>query len=455
MPILPRTIMTLLRAFEPLFTDRTWGYVPVLVAGSILAPRRRMVSSVLRAMGLRQIRWFQNYHRVLNRAVWSLRVASQILLGLLVATFAPRGPLVLGIDDTIERRRGKKGPEGTPALGVYRDPVRSSDSHFVKATGLRWVCLMLLVPIPWAQRVWALPFLTVLAPSERYNTTRGRRHKTVLDWSAQMVVQVRRWLPQRCLIVVADSHFAALEWLERCRRVARVTVITRLRLDAALYEPAPPRAPQAKGRPRLKGARLPTLAQVRDDPQTSWTSLTVSQWYGRGGRAVEIVSQTALWYHSGLPPVPVRWVLIRDPQGIFAPQALLCTDLTVTPQEILTWFVQRWQMEVTLEEARAHLGVETQRQWSDQAIARTTPALLGLFSMVTLLADRLLGTAPCPTRQSAWYVKAQPTFADTLALVRQHLWTHTTFALSPSSGEEQKVPRALVDHLADLLCYAA
>src|SRR5579871_1838325 len=236
MPILPTTIMTLLRSFEPLFSERTWAYVPVLVAGSILAPRRRMMSSCLRAMGLSQVAWFQNYHRVLNRAVWSPVAASQILCGLLVHAFAPSGPLVLGIDDTIERRRGKKGPEGTPALGVYRDPVRSSDSHFVKATGLRWVCLMLLVPIPWAQRVWALPFLTVWAPSERSNTTRGRRHKTVRDWSAQMIAQVRRWLPHRPLVLVADSHFSALEWLARCSRPAvGAVVVTRLRLDAALY----------------------------------------------------------------------------------------------------------------------------------------------------------------------------------------------------------------------------
>ena len=452
MPILPTTIMTLLRVFEPLFTERTWAYVPVLVAGTILAPRRRMVSSCLRAIGLSQVSWFQNYHRVLNRAVWSPLAASRILLGLLVQAFASSGPLILGIDDTIERRRGKK----ISALGVYRDPVRSSDSHFVKATGLRWVCLMVLVPIPWAHRVWALPFLTVLAPSERYNTTRGRRHKTVRDWSAQMIAQVRRWLPQRRLVLVADSHFSALDWLSRCSRPAvGATVVTRLRLDAALYAPAPARDLHVRGRPRRKGPRQPTLAQVRDDPQTRWTTLTVSHWYGRGERAVEIVSQTAVWYHGGLPPVPLRWVLIRDPQGAFATQALLCTALEATPEEILTWFIQRWQMEVTLEEARAHLGLETQRQWSDHAIARTTPTLLGLFSVVTLLAHHLLGSEPCPTRQTAWYTKALPTFTDTLALVRQHLWTQTHFVLSPSCTEEQKVPRALVAHLADLLCYAA
>jgi DDE superfamily endonuclease len=452
MPILPTEIMTLLQSFAPLFTARTWVYVPVLVAGGILAPGRRMVSSVLRTMGLAQVPWFQNFHRVLNRAPWSSLAVSHVLLGLLITAFAPAGPLVVGVDDTIERRRGEK----IAAKGIYRDPVRSSKSHTVKASGLRWVCMMLLVPIPWAKTVWALPFLTVLAPSERYHATRGTRHKTIVDGARQMIVMLRRWCPTRPLVIVADSHFAALEFLARCSRApVAATVVTRLRLDAALYEPAPPRDPHKAGRPPLKGKRLPTLEQVRDDAATVWTRLTVPHWYGGQERSVEIVSQTAVWYHGGLPPVPVRWVLIRDPEGAFETQALLCTTLEASPLEIISWFVLRWQMEVTFEESRAHLGLETQRQWSDKAIARTTPAVFGLFSLVTLLAHRLLEQSPCPTRRAAWYAKTLPTFSDTLALVRRHLWTQTHFVLSPSSVDAQQIPRALLDHLAGLLCYAA
>ena len=323
--------------------------------------------------------------------------ASRVLLVLLVATFAPRGPLVVGIDDTIERRRGAK----IAARGIHRDPMRSSRSHFVKASGLRWVCMLLLVPVPWAHLVWALPFLTVLALSERSQRRRGRRHKAVLDWSRQMVALLHRWHPARQLVVVADSQFAALDWLHACRD--RAAVVTRPRLDAALYAPTPPRGPRTRGRPWLKGARLPTLAAARADARTAWTSLTIPTWYGARPRTVEVASQTAVWYHGGLPPVPIRWVLIRDPQGGFADQALLCTDQTAAPLAIVTWFVQRWQMETTFEEARAHLGVETQRQWSERAIAHTTPALLGLFSLVTLLAHQLLGEHPCPTRAAAWY----------------------------------------------------
>jgi hypothetical protein len=446
---LPEDIFAVLAAFAPLFSWRVWRYVPVLVVGALLAPGRRMVSTALRTVGLGQYPRIQNYHRVLSRAVWSSRKASRILLGLLVATFAPQGPLVLGIDETIERRRGAK----IAAAGIYRDPVRSSRSHFVKVNGLRWICLMLLVPIPWAGRVWALPFLTALAPSQRYAQQRGRRHKPITLWARQLVRQVHRWLPERPLVLVADSSYAALDLLFALRSVA--TVVTRLRLDAQLFAPAPPRRPHQKGRPRLVGPRLPTLEQRASAPATAWTPLLVAQWYGRQERQVEISSQTAVWYHTGLPPVPIRWVLIRDPEGEFPTQALLCTDLDAAPAQILAWFVQRWQLEVTFHALRAHLGMETQRQWTPLAIARTTPALCGLFSLVTLLAHpRCSSTAP-PLRQSAWYHKPLPTFADALALVRRQLWTSLIFPTSPRTLDREQIPRAVLDHLCDLLCYAA
>jgi len=254
-------------------------------------------------MGQSQEQQFQNYHRVLNRAKWSSRALSRILLHLLVRVFVPGGaPIVVGIDETIERRRGAK----IAAKGIYRDPVRSSKAFFVKTSGLRWVSMMLLAPIPWAKRVWALPFLSVLAPSERYYEQRGRRHKKITDWGRQMIRQLRRWLPGRYLVVVADSSYAVLKLLAcAAGLLAPVTVITRLRLDAALYDPAPVRKAGTNGRPRLKGARQPTLEARLVDPRTTWEQLTVA-WYGGQQRMVEVASGTAVWYHSGLPPVAIR-----------------------------------------------------------------------------------------------------------------------------------------------------
>ena len=354
MNLLPEAFVPLILAFAPLFSHLVWTSAMVLVVGAILAPGKRTVSAVLRVMGLHQEQHFQTYHRVLSRAAWSSRQASRVLLQQLVGVLAPSGALVMGIDDTIERRWGKR----IAARGIYRDPVRSSESHFVRTSGLRWLSLMLLVPIPWAHRVWALPFLTVLAPSQRHGQACGHRHKTLTNWARQMLTQVRRWVPHRPLVLVADSSFAALDLLEALRQLPQpVQVVTRLRLDAALYHPAPERQAQQMGRPRKVGKRLPTLKALIENPYTPWETIVVSDWYGQGDYSLQVASHTAVWYHTGLPAVPIRWVLIRDPKAQFPPQALLCTDLSAQPSQILHWFRQRWQIEVTFAEVLAHLGV--------------------------------------------------------------------------------------------------
>lgn len=427
---------TILDSFAHLFSKRIWNRVQILLAGAILSPAERTVTAALRAVGLSAEKHFQNYHRVLNRAIWSSREASHILLMLLVNAFVLTGPLVFGLDDTIERRRGAN----IKAKGIYRDPVRSSQSHMVKASGLRWLSLMLLAPIPWAQRVWALPFLTVLAPSERYYEKKVRAHKKLTDWARQMLLQLRRWLPERTLVVVADSSYAVIELLARMTRLENpIVMIARFRLDAALYEPVTP-SDKRVGRPRKKGARLPTLKTVLENNQTVWQKLIIREWYGEKQREIEICSDTAVWYHSGMPPVPIRWVLIRDPKEKFQSQALLCTDLNILPEQIVTWFVRRWQVEVTFHEVRAHLGVETQRQWADLAILRITPALLGLFSLVTLLADVHARHKKLCIQRTAWYDKKLPTFSDALATVRQEFWANIFFRTSHSLGEMQNWP---------------
>ncbi|QRM33098.1 transposase [Microvirga sp. VF16] len=450
MPDLPARFAAIILAFAPLFRHRTWHHAEILLVGALLAPGKRTVTSILRITGLSRERHFVNYHRVLSRVRWSGREAARLLLGLLIHTFTPTGPVILGLDDTIERRRGTH----IKAKGIYRDPVRSSDAHFVKASGLRWISLMLLAPIPWAARTWALPFLTTLAPTERYCRERGQRHKTLTDWARQLVLQVRRWLPERELVLVADMGFAALELLAALSRRG-VICITRLRLDAALYEPAPPRRPGTNGRPRTKGARLPTLSDVLIRTSTRWRRVTVLGWYGEGDRVIEFCSATAVWRHSGRPIVPIRWVLLRDPLGRFSPQALLCTDPTRDPLQIIRWFILRWQIEVTFQEARAHLGVETQRQWSDRAVARTTPCLFGLFSIVTLLAAQLGQRARTHVLVDSWYRKSHPTFADALAAVRRQIWRETGLLTSRHRHKTPKPSQALQRCLAYALCHAA
>jgi len=452
MPTLPVDYLNLIQVFAPLFSNLVWQHAQVLLLGAILAPGQRTVSAALRIMGLSLEKHFQTYHRVLNRAAWSSGQVSRVLLGVLVQTFAAVGPIIVGLDDTIERRRGAQ----IKARGIYRDPVRSSHSHFVKASGLRWLSLMVLAPIPWAQRTWALPFLTCLAPSERFYHAKARRHKKLIDWGRQMILQLRRWLPNRTLVIVADSSFAVISWLFQLAQLpGELCVFVRFRLDAALYTPAPVHKLGTPGRPRKKGKRLPTLAYVAQQASTKWRRVTIPNWYGLQARRIEIVSETAVWYHSGQPPLPIRWVLIRDPKGTFKTQALLCTDLTITPVQIIKWFILRWQIEVTFHEVRDHLGVETQRQWSDRAILRTTPALLGVFSLVTLLAHQHAQHAQgqLPIRQTAWYHKPLPTFSDALAVVRWQIWHQVCFQSVTAPSESLKLPATLQDRLLSALCY--
>jgi hypothetical protein len=448
---LPIAFSSAIGVFAPVFSRPVWQHVKVLMTGAVLAPGQRTVTAILRMMGRSAAPDFQTYHRVLNRAVWSPLKASRLLLRLLVAVFIPRGVVIFGLDDTIERRRG----EQITAKGISRDPVRSSHTHVVKASGLRWLACMVLVPLSWADRVWALPFLTALCPSERFYAQRGRRHQPLTARAWQMRRLVVRWLPRREIVFVADSSFAALELLDKVKTLPRGSVITRLRLDAALSDPPPSRAPGTKGRPRLTGKRRPTLEAVLVDEKTPWTSLLVEQWDGEGPRHVEVATDTTVWYHTGKPPVALRWVLIRDPQKCCKPQALLSTNLAHTPAQMLPWFVQRWTLEVTCEAARAHLGMETQRQGNDRAMARTTPALLSLDSIITLTAQLLIEKGATCVRSTAWSRQTRPTFADAIALVRRQLWDHLPFSTSPQETDMIKMPRALFERFIDAVCYAA
>jgi len=390
---------------------------------------------------------FTNFHRVLNRAQWSLLRGSCMLLGLLVATFVPAGqPLILGADDTVERRRGKQ----ISTLGCYRDAVRSSQSHTILCFGLKWVSMQLLVPVPWSDRVWGLPFLTVLChPTEtegtesdgsslkkkkkkkkkkaprrtqkKYRFRDASGHKTSLDWIRQMIKQVRRWLPQHPLVLVVDGGLASLGLGWSCVAI-EATMVSRLRWDAALYHPPPKRHPKGKrGRKPQKGKRQRTLHQWADRADTPWVEAEID-WYGGKKKKLWLFAHNALWYTPGWDPLPIRYVMVRDPQGKLRDEVFFCTDQDADPVDIVNWVVMRWSVESTFEEARAHLGMETQRQWSDLAIQRTTPILLGLFSIVTWVTFQLTQNEAIPIQQTAWYHKEKATFSDCLFMVRKHIW---------------------------------
>src|ERR671928_258823 len=282
--VVPAVLDGWMRPFQGQFTIAVWRHAVVLVAGTLLAPGRRTVAAALRVMGLGEAAGFAVYHRVLSHGHWCSRAVAHRLLLLLVAAFAPDGPIVVGLDDSIERRWGAR----IAARGIYRDPVRSSRGHFVKASGLRWLSVMLLAPVPWAGCVWGLPFLTVLAPSERYAAEQGQRHKKLTDWGRQTLLQVARWLPGRRLVAVVDGGFSVVALLRDL--APHLAVVTRLRLDACLCEPPPPRRPRQRGRSRVTGARLPSLAERLHSRRTPWRRVRIDGWYGRSTRRLDITS---------------------------------------------------------------------------------------------------------------------------------------------------------------------
>ncbi len=440
MPPLPEAILLVLAPFAPLFSHRVWLHAQLLLLGAILTPGVRTVTAALRVTGLAAERRFTNYHRVLNRATWSGRQASRILLGLLITGLVPPGvPLILGADDTVERRSGRK----INAKGCYRDAVRSSKSHVIHCFGLKWVSMMLLVAVPWSRRVWALPFLTTRCwPADKHHQ---HRHKTSIDWVRQMTKQVRRWLPERRLVLVVDGGFAAVSLALACVK-SRVAMVSRLRWDAALYHPPGPQPPGKRGPKPLKGKRQRSLQAWAERSDTPWETVEV-YWYGGRRKTLWVFSRTALWYTPRLPPVAIRYVLVGDPEGKLRMEAFFCTDVQATPVEILQWIVMRWSVEVTYEEVRAHLGFETQRQWSDKAIARTSPVLLALYSLVILLALQLSQGGLIPVEATAWYHKSEPTFVDCLALVRRHLWCARYLVNSAAEPEFVQFPRDAFERL--------
>jgi hypothetical protein len=442
----------LLSGFAIAFTAPTFANALVLLYGTILAPGRRTVTAALRVMGLADSPHFTNYHRVLNRAQWSPWRLSKLLLALIIRTCLPAGaPLLIVFDETMERRGGPQ----IKYLGWFRDAVTSTANHVNTVLGIRWLCVALLVPVPWSRRLWALPFLAIPTLAPQTSAKLGKRHRTLVAWAAVLIDRLRRWQPDREIIVVGDGSYAAVSLVQRCQRLQRpVKLVSRLRLDAVLHDPPRPQPRSKRGPKPKKGARQPSLADRLADPDTVWQTVTLL-WYGGVEKTVEYMSGTALWYHRGEAPVALRWVLVRCPDDAhFKPSAYFCSDPTVPAEQILRWFIARWNIEVTFEELRAQLGFETQRQWSERAIERTTPCLFGLFSLVVLMA-KTLHPATLPIRQAAWYVKDEATFSDALAAVRADLWGGVNYCTSPADPDLLLIPRATALALFELACYSA
>ncbi|MGE5196795.1 MAG: transposase [Anaerolineae bacterium] len=384
MDSLPQSILSFLLPFSVLFSKPSWKKAFTLLLGTILCTGRRTVCSALRAMGFCDQAGFSKFHHLLNRTQWSFLRAARILL-LMLLPLVPTGlPIVLFVDETLERRRGAK----IKAKAYYRDAVRSSKAQVVITSGLKWLTVALSVRLPFLPRAMALPFLSVLEYSKKYDAQRNRQHKTTLDWTGQMIGQVRRWLGKQAqLILVGDGGFATGGLALDCIRYG-VTLVSRLKMNARLFGFPPERVPGKRGRLASKGARLLNFKQMLSLNNLPWKEVEVIG-YGRMKRLVRYISDTCMWGADGHAPIPIRWVLVLDPSGKMDPMPLMSTDPLLTPVQIIELYVDRWGIEVTFEETREHLGVETQRQWSDKAIARSTPVLMGLYSLICLIGQQL------------------------------------------------------------------
>jgi len=371
---LPPEFQSTISVFSSIFSSRVWIKAQVLLSGAICCPGSRTICNLLRSVGLSEEKRFHKYHRFLSKDSWSALRLSQVLLKSLIEAFLPSGsPLIFGIDETIERRWGAK----ISKRAIYRDAVRSSASHFVKCSGLRWMCLMLLTPLPWLKKgCWALPVLTALCPSERYwqGRSQPRVHKSLMDWAAQLLTWLARYTRtlNRRVYLVGDGTYATYELMGRAANLG-VGLITRMRMDARLFHFPPPPVKGKRGPKPKIGKRILGMAKRLVDQRIKWTEVVFDEWYGKTDKVMLITWGDVIWSRHSHQKVPLRWVLIKDPEGKLDPVLLACTDMETSAIDIVQFFVRRWQVEVTFAEVRRHLGVETQRQWSDLAIERRRP----------------------------------------------------------------------------------
>jgi hypothetical protein len=404
-------------------TARTWENLGVLVRGAILAPGARTVTGCLRAAWPWVTKHWSAYENVLRRARLDMRVLARELFRQILELLPPQAVVELIVDESLVRRYGPWVVE----VGMHRDAVRSSHARNAVSPGHKWVTLAVAVRLPFAGCALALPVLSVLY-STRKHARRNRakrlyrKHRTVTELALLLVRMVVRWAPDRRFRLVGDGTYGthgladALNPASRHPSLRRVTLVSRFPMDGATYAPPPPYS--GRGRPRLKGARLPSPRQVASDPETAWSRVTV-EWYGGTRKAVLVCSRTGLWYRPGSTPTPVRWVVVRDPKGKRRDEAFFTTDVELSARAVVEAYVRRWPLETTFEETRAHLGLETLRNRAPNAVRRSAPLVLALYSLIVTSFAKHVDDPDAWKQSTPWYRKPHVTFSDMLGAARR------------------------------------
>lgn len=444
---IPKAAEPLVSAFSIAFTRPTFQRVLVLMLGAILSLRQRTVTAMLRVTGPLARGHWSDFHRVLCCRVWSIWPLGKVLAALVLELIPPDQPVVCPIDDTTPQHKGKH----VYGKGCHHDACRSTHNHVVWIWGHKWVVLAINVKFPFASRPWALPVLCALYRPEELNAQEGRRHKTPIHLAMQLLAVLIHWFPRKKFILVGDGGYASHELAKFCHlHRDHVTLVSRFHPDANLYD-APPAKRSKTGRPRLKGRKLPSPSQEAGRSKRRRFQVN---WYGGQSRRVELAWGEGHWYKSGQGLVPVRWVFVHDVQGTHRDEYFYTTDPTLAPDRIVSLFTGRWSIEVTFQELRRHLGFATPRNWCKPSVLRTAPCLLGLFSLVSLIFQRLWNKARMTPRGDPWYAKKELTFSDAIAAVRRTCWTEV-LKQSPKHAGMLKLPRQLRLTLLDQLCRAA
>jgi hypothetical protein len=420
------------------------------MVGMILCTGRHTVTAALRIVLPIAGGHFSDYHRLLSRARWSLWPVAKILAAIVLELVPSQEPVLIALDDTAVQHKGKQ----VWGKARHRDACRSTETHFVWLWGHKWVVLAILVKFPFASRRWALPVLMALYRSKELNQEQGRRHKTPIHLAEQLVSALVHWFPRRRFILLGDGGFASHHLARMCHRHRKhLTLVALMHRRANLYELPPKKGLHAKGRPRIKGEKLPTPEDVV--AAAIKRKKTTVNWYGGGKRRVEFVTGTGQWYDSGEGLVPLRWVFVHDLDGTHRDLYFYSTDMSMSPTRIISLYTGRWSIEVTFQECRAQLGFHTPRSWTQNSVLRTVPCLLGLFSIVSVLYHQHHQTSAAKLPEDPWYHKTEATFGDAIATLRHQLWSQTILEHPMKSMGFQKLPAKLKETLLEQLCRAA
>jgi hypothetical protein len=452
---LPQHAHSFLETFSPVFRRPTFLRFAVLLLAGLLTVGGRTVCNLLRTVGYLAPGDPSSYHRFFSSRRWSLTALGRRLAGWILDRLVPPGPVYLAADDTVDEHPGER----VYGKGCHRDAVRSSHSYTAFRWGHKWLVVFVLVAIPGASRLWALPIFVLLCHSEKEDKKNGRRHKTPAQRLFQVMLVLRRWFPDREFILAADGGFASHELSSAlARRVAQTSYVSRFYANAALYDPPPVvvlkpngKRPTA-GRSRVKGAKRDTPEQVVAQTKER-TRLKVS-WYGGETRQVEVVSGTGHWYKAGQGLVAVRWVYVHDRDGTHRDEYFYSTDVRMTAKEIIQTYTRRWNVETTFQEMRSYMGLETTRGWKKETVLRAAPCLFGLYSVVVCLY--LLTPAKYKAKPGVqWTGKQELTFSDALTAVRKWLWVEWIFAGAGQKDAFENLPEEFQDLLLNGLAPAA